>query len=159
MMTDAQLQTLAASIRSSADAQIIAARNARNDFLLMQLYNAPSTKVVWRSSVRTNEVGKAFVATSLAAITSGNNDKLACFAAWNEYVEPSRPDQRQFFEDIFSVAAGATTRAALNALWRRFATLAESLFAVGTGTDATPANLGWEGTLSVNDVSDALNRY
>jgi len=159
MMTEAQLQALAGAIRSSADTEVVAALAIRNDFRLAELYNAPSGRIVWRSSVSKNEVGKAFVASALAAITAGNNDKLANFAAWNETVEPARADQRAFFDDIFSVAAGATTRAALNALWRRPATRAESIFAVGTGTEAAPATLGWEGAVSLNDISDALNRY
>lgn len=159
MMTELQLQALATSIRSSVDSEIVAALAIRNDFRLMELYNAPSGKIVWRSSVSKNEVGKAFVASALAAITAANNDKLANFVAWNETVEPSRADQRAFFDDIFSVAAGATTRAALNALWRRPATRAENIFAVGTGTDASPASLVWEGVVSLNDISDALNRY
>ena len=99
------------------------------------------------------------IASALAAITAGNNDKLANFAAWNETIDPQRADQRAFFDDIFSVAAGATTRAALNALWRRTTTRAENIFAVGTGTEASPAVLGWEGNVSLNDISDALNRY
>jgi hypothetical protein len=37
------------------------------------------------------------------------------------------------------------------------ATKAEKLFATGTGSDASPAILGWDGILSHNDVSVALN--
>ena len=159
MMTESQLQALAGAIRSSADAEVVAALAIRNDSRLMELYNAPSGRTVWKTSVHKNEVGKAFVASALAAITAGNNDKLANFAAWNETIDPQRADQRAFFDDIFSVAAGATTRAALNALWRRTTTRAENIFAVGTGTEASPAVLGWEGTVALNDISDALNRY
>lgn len=159
MMTESQLQALAGAIRSSVDAEVVAALAIRNDSRLVELYNAPSGRVVWKTSVHKNEVGKAFVASALAAITAGNNDKLANFAAWNETVEPHRADQRAFFDDIFSVAAGATTRAALNALWRRMTTRAENIFAVGTETEVSPATLGWEGMVSLNDISDALNRY
>ena len=111
--------------------------------------------VVWKTNVHKNEVGKAFQATALAAITSGNSDKLANFAAWNDVVDPSRADQRAFFDDVFSVAAGATTRTSLLALWKRPATRAEKIFAVGTGTTLAPATMVVEGTISPNDIFDA----
>ena len=60
---------------------------------LLNLKAAPDF-TVWKSSVPKNEVGKAFQASALDAITAGNNDKLNNFAAWNEFVYPSRVDQR-----------------------------------------------------------------
>lgn len=111
---------------------------------------------VWKTEVSRNEVGKAFVATALSSITTGNNDKLNNFAAWNETINPSRADQRQFFDDVFSVAAGASTRAALLVLWKRLATVAEKLLATGTGSDAVPASTTFEGTLSYSEVSFAM---
>jgi hypothetical protein len=116
--------------------------------------NADASPVflVWKTSVNKNDVGKAFVASALAAITAGNNDKLANFAAWNDTVNPSRQDQRAFFDDVFSVAAGASTRAALLALWKRNATVTEKLFATGTGNDASPATLVFEGFVTFSDL-------
>ena len=43
---------------------------------------------------------------------------------------------------------------ALTAAQKRTATRAEKALANGTGTDASPANLGWEGWISGNDASD-----
>ena len=111
--------------------------------------------VVWKTNVARNEVGKAFQATALANITAGNNDKLANFAAWNESVNPSRADQRAFFDDVFSVAAGASTRAALLALWKRSANHVEKLFSTGTGSDASPATMVVEGSISYQEVEQA----
>ena len=108
--------------------------------------------IVWKTSVDKNEVGKTFVASALAAITAGNNDKLANFAAWNETVDPSRADQRAFFDDIFSVAAGASTRAALLSLWKRKANVIEKVFASGTGSDAAPATMTYQGPISYLDL-------
>ncbi len=50
-----------------------------------------------------------------------------------------------------------TLKAAILAAQKRAATKAEALFATGTGSDASPGTLIWEGTLSVDDVSRALN--
>lgn len=128
------------------------------DFIAKELNKAATPAfIVWKTAVPKNEVGKAFIASALAAITAGNNDKLANFAAWNDVVNPSRLDQRAFFDDVFSVAAGATTRAALLALWKRPATTVEKLFATGTGSDAVPASMVFEGFISYQDVEQAWN--
>jgi hypothetical protein len=120
---------------------------------LADYYNAATSPafIVWKTEVPKNEVGKTFVASALAAITAGNNDKLANFASWNETVNPSRADQRQFFDDVFSVAAGASTRAALLVLWKRTASRIEKLFATGTGSDASPASVTFEGAVVYTD--------
>ena len=155
-MTPEQLATLAAHITASPDLNVYP-NNSDGAYEIARLLNldAAPAFTVWRSSVGKNEVGKAFVATALSAITAGNNDKLANFASWNETVEPWRTDQRAFFDDIFSVAAGASTRAALLALWKRLATGGEKIFATGTGSDASPATLGYEGAITTDDVQAA----
>ncbi len=74
-------------------------------------------------------------------------------------VNPSLADRRQCFDDIFSGAGGATTRANLLALWKRLATFAQKLFSTGTGSDAVPAttntNVGDTFTLTTADVTEA----
>lgn len=147
-LTAAQRTTLKADIVATLDLnQLYVEGNLQG---LADAYNAIAvpTFTVWKTEITRNEVGKTFVASALAAITAGNNDKLANFAAWNETVDPSRADQRAFFDDIFSVAAGATTRAALLVLWKRQATRLEKLFAVGTGSDAVPATMTVQGSIS-----------
>lgn len=158
MLTPAQKTTLAAHIAASGDLNSIP-NTYDGAYEIARLLALPASPafIVWKSSVPKSEVGKAFVASALAAITAGNNDKLNNFAAWNETVEPWRADQRQFFDDVFSVAAGASTRAALLALWKRPATRIEKLFATGTGSDASPATLAFEGEVSYNDVYEARN--
>lgn len=157
MLNPAQLTALNAAIVAETDPAFVALRTAGSTGLMAEWLNSASATVVWKTSVPKNEVGKAFQSTALAAITSGNNDKLANFAAWNDVVDPSRADQRGFFDDVFSVAAGATTRASLLALWKRFATRAEAVFATGTGTDAAPAMLTFQGAVSEYEVVRAIN--
>jgi hypothetical protein len=156
MLTNQQLTTLKAYIDSVPEWAALP-NNSDTAYFIAQELNKPAAPafIVWKTNVPRNEVGKAFVASALAAITAGNNDKLANFAAWNESVNPSRADQRQFFDDVFSVAAGATTRAALLALWKRSANSVEKLFATGTGSDASPATMTVEGTISYQEVEQA----
>jgi hypothetical protein len=156
MLTPEQLQTLKAYIASVPAWAALPQNSDTASFIASEMNkDAAPAFTVWKTYVPRDDVGKAFVATALAAITSGNNDKLANFAAWNDAVDPSRVDQRAFFDDIFSVAAGASTRAALLALWKRLATVAEKLFATGTGSDAVPATMTFEGNLSYADIVSA----
>lgn len=156
MLTTAQLSVLRTAILPELDPVFVAYRSAGATGQMTEWFNSPSSTIVYKTSIHKNEVGKAFQATALAAITAGNNDKLANFAAWNDFIDPSRSDQRAFFDDVFSVAAGATTRAALAALWKRPATRLEKLFAVGTGTDLAPASLVFEGTATEYEIVRAF---
>jgi hypothetical protein len=159
MLTPAQNAALKAAILAETDPTLVAFRNVGSDDGVAQFYNGASSPafIVWKSSVEQAEVGRAFVASALSAMTSANNDRLVSFALWNPGgVTPSRADHRQFFDDVFSPASGASTRAALLALWKRTATRVERLFAIGTGSDAAPGTLVFEGEISGLDVSIAL---
>jgi len=158
MLTTAQYQALKTYIASVPAYASLPQSSGNADIIAQDMNKVVSPAyIVWKTSVPRNEVGKAFVATALDAITAGNNDKLANFAAWNDTVNPSRSDQRAFFDQVFSVAAGASTRAALLALWKRSANATEKLFATGNGADATPSTMIFEGNISYQDVEQAWN--
>ena len=71
-------------------------------------------------------------------------------------INASLPDRRAFFDDIFSrCRRPALTRPKLWFCWKRFATEGEKLYATGTGSDATPATMTFEGSISYQDVSTA----
>lgn len=112
---------------------------------------------VWKTNVSINDVGKKFNGSELSGLTTGNQSRLQTLAQYlANGVNPSLLDNRQFFDDVFSGAGGTTTRANLLALWKRFATRAEKLFATGTGTDAVPATMTFEGQLGYADVTAAM---
>ncbi len=115
---------------------------------------------LWKKLVPITTVGEKFDAGELAGLTSLNTQRLQCLAAWLAMgVNPSLAGVRQFFDDVFSGAGGANTRAALLALWKRLATNFEKLFATGTGSDAVPAISAFADgtTLSAADVLNAMN--
>jgi hypothetical protein len=74
-------------------------------------------------------------------------------------MNPSLANVRQGMADIFSGSTNSAPaqRAHLTAVSKRTATKAEKLFATGTGTDATPATMTFEGRLSYDDVQAARN--
>lgn len=113
---------------------------------------------VWKTNVSVTEIGRKFNGNELAGLTTANIERLTCIALYSSAgVNPSLADQRAFFDDVFSGAGGATTRAALLALWKRLAKRIEKLFATGTGSDASPATMGYEGSISLADVEAARN--
>jgi len=158
-MTPAQLQTLKTDIL--ADPALSSQPNTPdgND-AIARAYNANASPdfTVWKTNVTINEVGKKFNGTELAGLTTGNQTRLQTLAQYLAGgVNPSLPDNRAFFDDVFSGAGGTNTRANLLALWKRLATRAEKLFATGTGSNASPATMTWEGAISYQDVTAARN--
>ena len=115
--------------------------------------NASPAFTVWKTLVAVGDVGKTFVASELAGLTQLNTSRLQNLAAWLAAgVNPSLASIRQFFDDIFSGAGGANTRAALLVLWKRPASRVERVFATGTGSDASPGLIVSEGPITTTEL-------
>jgi hypothetical protein len=141
MLTLAQMQVLKTDINADP---ILAAwpNNTDGAFEIAKAYNhtAVPNFTLWKKSVTITEVGTAMRNSDIANLTTVNTQRLQVMAQYSGGVfNPSLTDTRAGFDDVFSVAGAATTRAQLLALWKRFATRAEDLFATGVGSDASPA--------------------
>ena len=113
---------------------------------------------VWKTSITLMEVGKAIRSSDVANLTTANTNRLTVTAAFSGGVfDPANLDTWAGFDDIFSVAGAAPTRANLLALRKRLAKRIEKLFATGTGSDLSPATLVFEGTITPLDVDQARN--
>jgi hypothetical protein len=156
-MTPAQLSTLKAAIaanptwnnqpQDSTGAALIAAD--------LNALASPAF-IVWKSRVSIKDTGEAFNGADWAGMTSANHTRLQTVAQYlTEGYNAAKLDLRDMFNDIWSGAGGATTRANLLALWKRGATAGEKIYATGTGSDASPATLTFEGAISTSDVRDA----
>lgn len=159
MLTSAQQATLKADIAANPDLNS-KPNNSDGAFEIARLYNlaASPSFTVWKSLVSIKDVGDKFNGTELAGMTTANQTRLQTVALFSPGgVNPSLLDRRQMFDDIFSGAGGANTRANLLALWKRFATRVEKLFATGTGSDPSPATMTFEGAISYQDVDTARN--
>ena len=79
---------------------------------------------------------------------------------WNSSLScsPTQANVRAAFDDIFSGAGAgaANNRAHIKAHSRRLASVAEKLFAAGTGSTASPATMTAEGAVTDADVEQAL---
>lgn len=159
VLSPAQLQAIKADIAANGDLNVFP-NNSDGAFAIATLYNQPASPAftVWKTNVSVTQIGDAFSGTELAGLTTGNQTRLQTIAQFSAGgVNPSKADRRQFFDDVFSGAGGATTRANLLALWKRPATRIEKLLAAGTGSDASPATMGSEGSISGLDVEAARN--
>lgn len=159
MLNTTQLTVLRDAI--AADSTLTAfPNNDDGNFEVAKLLNLEASPAftVWKTSVTINQVGDNIVGTDLAGLSSLNSTRLQTIVQLSTSgVNPSVPDRRAFFDDVFSGAGGAATRAKLLILWKRLATRFEKLYAVGTGSDAVPANLVIEGSVSAQEVNSARN--
>ena len=126
-------------------------------------YNAPASPafVVWRSNVRTSEIGPALNYQAVAALTSANRDRATTFVILNPDSFNASADIASYWDTTFGGALdgqGAATRAALQALWRRGATRFERIYASGTGSDAAPGVIVVAGPLTPDVVRQACSQ-
>jgi hypothetical protein len=135
------------------------ASNSDDANTIAAAYNLLSSPdyTVWEGNVSLEEVGTNLDGVELGNLTTANSNRLAVFFQTNTGgAVPSRLDHRAFFDDVFSGAGGATTRANLLLVWKRLSLRIEELLASGTGTDPDPATMGFEGSVNYHDIQDAM---
>jgi len=159
-MTPQQQATLKAYILADPALAAISSGPATDYNSIAIALNAASTFVLWRKSVTTAEVGNAVNYIAVEAMTDANRGRITTFYTMNPAnFDPSRADMRSYWSNTFSGALGGqgqATRDALEALWRRNATVAEKTLATGTGTFASPGAPTFEGSVSISDVAEIM---
>lgn len=159
MLTDAQKQAVKAAILADP---ALAAQPLNSDgaFAIAAAFNETAAPdfIVWRTSVALEEITQnGFTWTLVDALSVGT----ARIWEWlfdnpTRSINPSKPNVRQGIADVWSGTAGKlAVQAAVLGHCKRKATRIENLLATGTGSDATPATMGFEGPISYQDVQDA----
>lgn len=159
-MTPQERTALGVALRAETNPAIVDAVQIRNDTEVARLLNLPSTFVVWKRSVSQDEIMQnGFNWTQVDNLTAGK----ARIWEWlfqnpMRSINPSKANVRAGIVECWS---GTSERNAVQAVvlghCKRVAAVAERYFATGTGTDATPGNLVFEGTVSIDDIGAALN--
>ncbi len=158
-LTKAQLLTLKAAILNETNPTFVGYRTANDKPSMAGWFNDDSSPafIVWKTNVPLAQVGIAFNSSEVAGLTTANTNRLQVMAAFSGGgFNPSVADVRAGFDSIFNGAGGANTRAALLVLWKRTARRLEKLYATGTGSDAAPAQLVFEGTIDGGHIGEAL---
>lgn len=157
-LTTAQQAALKAYITGQSD---LNAQPHTSDgaYAIATALNLPSSPAlqVFKSSVPLGDVGRAMLQSDVSSLTTANTSRLQVIAAFTTggLLVPTA-DMQSGFASIFSVSGASGTRANLAALWQRTATRAEGVLATCPCTTATPGALGWEGTLSYQDVQAVM---
>jgi hypothetical protein len=156
-LTTAQLQTLKAAIVAETDPTFVAYRTNGQTGLMADWYNVSGTFVVWRTDVTADEIGNAWVGTDIDGMSALNMQRLQLLlqSSTRGRFDMSRADRRAGFENPFGTNANNASRVAMRAVWKRFATRCERLFVSGTGSDALPGALVFEGKISDRDIAAA----
>ena len=150
MLTPTQKSALKAV--ALADQVASAYITSGNDTGLAEWFNTPTVHVAWRSAMTPDQSRAAIIqgAAQLDALTVGKRDSLFWLASGD--LKVADPTVRAAIDDLCGTQSAL--KAALLAAEKRTCSIAEKTLSTGTGTNAVPATLGWEGTLSGNDISE-----
>ena len=154
-LTSAQMATLKAAIIADSVLNAYPNTSDGNFALCAEKLNvvASPAYVVWDSEVTPAEwsVGVLAGATQIDALTQGKRDELF----W--IVKDTRNAGDVAVRNAIDDATGSqnTLKNALIAAMKRNALLVEKILAVGVGTTASPAVLGWSGPVDYQDVMQA----
>jgi hypothetical protein len=157
MLTPSQLATLKAAIL--ADPVLNAYPSTVDGAYDMAVFlDQPATPdfIVWRTSVDPDEVMKNGMDwTRVDNLTIGKARIWEWMSRLGMF-NPSKTNIRAGIDAAWvGTAADLAVRATVYTHCKRLATKAEKLFASGTGSDASPAVMGYEGRLNYQDVERA----
>lgn len=159
MLTSEQMATLKADILAATDQATVDARANGQTTVLAGIYNqaADPAFYVWRTSFTPEQARDAISGgdglAQLDNLTAGKRDSLLWVFEGN--TNPSNATQRNAIVSLCGTQN--TLKAAIAAAQKRTVTRAERLFVTGTGSEVSPGALGWEGTLSGDDVASAMS--
>lgn len=161
MLTANQKTALAAHIAASPDLnEIPNTYDGAYEIAARLALPADPAFIVWRSSVTQDEVMQnGFDWTLVDNLTIGR----ARIWEWlfdnsGSAINPSKVNVRAGIDACWrGTAQMLAQQAVILGHCKRQASRVEALFATGTGSDAAPATMGYEGTVSYNDVYEARN--
>jgi hypothetical protein len=145
---------LKAAIAAETDAAFVAARESGNNTLMAQFYAPAAVPAyyVWRSVYTTDEIAAAIELgiTQLDGLTASKREVLLWWAERSHNPATSQ----NAIDDM--CGSQNTLKAAVKDGGKRAVNKGERLFCSGTGTLAAPGIAGYEGTLSSEDIRNAL---
>ena len=157
MLTPAQLATLKAAIE--ADPVLNAyPKNSDGAYDISAALDAPAAPafVVWKTNVSVDEIMRNGMAWDRVDNLSVGKARIWDWLGRLGSFDASRANVRAGIDAAWvGTAADLAVRAAIYVHCKRSATKAEKILATGTGTDAVPATMGYEGRLQYTDVQIA----
>lgn len=160
MLTAAQNQILAAYVAADPVLSLLP-HNADNAFVVADALNeiASPAYIVWRTSVSQDEIMQnGFDWTRVNNLSVGS---ARCwewlFDNLDNAINPSKANVRAGIDEVWKgTAPDLAVRTAVYAHCKRPATIAEKLLAAGSGTDASPSVMGYDGALTYREIMTAM---
>lgn len=160
-LTPAQQSTLNACI-NTVPAWAALPNNSEAALMIANGLNQVATPayIVWRTNVSANETGNAWSGTDIDGMSALNMQRLQLLLASSPQgtFDMSRADRRAGFENPFGTNQNNASRVAMRAVWKRSATVGEKCLATGSGSDASPSTMGYEGQFNYADVQAARSQ-
>lgn len=176
-MTPQQLASLKTAVLAHPTAS--GYRTAGDAYSLAQWLNADSTKIVWRTTTNGDVIRNAIIWANMTPAAAPDGTQLwlnrAIYAQSKQIsLQTMVQGQSQIASGVAGIRAGlqdcltvlptkadGTNQAAgwvpVQAAMQRPATNAEAVFATGTGTSASPADLVWEGMADASIANWLIN--
>lgn len=160
-LSQSQLSILAAAVRAETDPTFVAMRIANNEDGMAGFYNQLLTPafICWRTTVSQDEIMQnGFDWTRVDNLSVGKGRVWEwLFANATRTINPSKANVRAGIDQTWvGTAADLAVRTAVYSHCKRSATRGEKLYTAGTGTDGVPATFGVEGSITAQNISDAL---
>ena len=112
--------------------------------------------IVWKTAVSIDEIMRNGMDWARVDNLSVGKARIWDWMGRLGTIDPSKPNIRAGINAAWTgTQADLDVRAAVYVHCKRSATRAEKLFATGTGSDAVPATMSFEGQLSVDSVQQA----
>lgn len=160
MLNSAQQLTLKNSILADP---ILSALPPSSDsaFQIADVYNQPeaNTWIVWKSFVTQDEIMQNGMDWTRIDNLSVGKARIWDWMFKNsaQAINPSKANIRAGIDATWvGTASDLAVRAAVYVHCKRQATRLEKILSSGTGSDASPATMGYEGLISYSDVKDAM---
>jgi hypothetical protein len=161
MLSAEQLPVFRAAIDAATDPEFVEYRTNGQTTMMAAWFNRDSdpAHIVWRSSVTQDEImqnGFDWVRVDNLSVGKARIWEWL-FDNQSATFNPSKANVRAGIDECWKgTAADLAVRAAIYVHCKRLATRAEKLYAVGSGTDASPSLMAFEGQVTDYDVSAAL---
>lgn len=159
-LTPAQRTTVAADI--NATPELLSWWQQGNPGVIAELYNAPKspTFVAWKTAVNPNDVlGAAGFDWTRVDNLSAGKARIWDWMTGLGSLDCSRQNIRAGIDATWvGTAADLAVRAVVYGQCKRAASRIEALLATGTGSDASPATMTFEGAVSPADIQQAMGQ-
>jgi hypothetical protein len=159
MLTTAQLQTLKAAIEADPVLNALP-NNTDSAFEIAAQFNteASPTFVVWDTRVSVDEIMRNGMDWARVDNLTVGKARIWDWLGRLGTFDASKANVRAGIDAAWAgTAADLAVRAAIYVHCKRNATRVEKVLATGTGSDASPATMTFEGSLSYQDAFNARN--